>query len=385
MEPHRRRTEGTPRQSKKTEIPAAYKRFSQLVHFNTERRIPLFIVSRVFSLLSIMSAFALLLSALSFPELCSGERLSRMGDGLKEAKSPVCITSNLIDAQNSSSSSSDNSRYLAITQGVSLVLGLITTLSLMYGLRNRKLMRRQMDFIASMSHDLRTPLSVIGSAADNLAEGIVRSEHGVRDYGALIRTEGRRVSSMLEQILRFAAGKADYRTRNTQYIRIPDIIEDTLREAAASIEASGFYVEKRLDLDLPMFRADARDLSQCLLNFLSNGLKYGARSQWLRISTRPVETGRGTGVQITVEDRGFGIPSHELPYIFEPFYRGRDARSAQIRGTGLGLSLAQEAASRMGARITVESVPGEGSASTIHLPAAYMNSSTIPVEALVES
>ncbi|HJY08119.1 MAG TPA: sensor histidine kinase, partial [Bryobacteraceae bacterium] len=91
------------------------------------------------------------------------------------------------------------------------------------------------------------------------------------------------------------------------------------------------------------------------------------------------------GVQITVEDRGIGIPSAELKHIFEPFYRGQAARSAQIRGTGLGLSLAREAANSMGARITVESTVGKGSSFTLHIPAAYMNSSTVPVEALVES
>jgi signal transduction histidine kinase len=97
-----------------------------------------------------------------------------------------------------------------------------------------------------------------------------------------------------------------------------------------------------------------------------------------------VETGRGTGIQITVEDRGIGIPPNELSHIFEPFYRGHEARSAQIRGTGLGLSLAREAANSMGARITVKSTLGKGSAFTLHIPAAYMNSSTVPLEALVE-
>jgi signal transduction histidine kinase len=366
MEPHRHRTEGTPRQSKnKTILTKCHQSSSKRVHVNPKWRMLLLVVSRALRLFSVMCGSALLLFVLDLPELCSGEPLSGVAAGR-------CIFS-------------DDSWYLAINSGVSLVLALIAALSLVYGLRSRKLIRRQMEFLASMTHDLRTPLSVIGSAADNLAEGIVRSEHSVREYGSLIRTEGRRVSGMIEQILRFAAGKADYRARHVSFIRVVEVIEDTLREAAASIEASGFQVEKKIDLGLPMIRADARDLSQCLLNFVSNGLKYGAENQWLRISTRPVETGRGTGIQITVEDRGFGIPSDELPYIFEPFYRGRDARNAQIRGTGLGLSLAQEAAGRMGARITVESVRGQGSAFTLHLPAAYMNSSTIPVEALVGS
>jgi signal transduction histidine kinase len=276
-------------------------------------------------------------------------------------------------------------RYLGINLGVLLVLALAMATIIVYAFRAQNLLRLQMEFVASVSHDLRTPLSVIGSAADNLAEGVVRSDPSVREYGSLIRSECRRLAGMVEQTLRFAAGKADYRTRNIQFFRVADVIDDTLREAAAIIDASGFDIDKKIDPDLPMLRADARALSECLLNFISNALKYGGDRQWLGIRAQPVETGRGTSVQITVEDRGLGIPSDELPHIFDPFYRGRNARSAQISGTGLGLSLAQEAANSMGARITVESAPGEGSAFTIHFPAAYMNSSTIPVEALVES
>jgi signal transduction histidine kinase len=276
-------------------------------------------------------------------------------------------------------------RYLGINLGVLLALALAMATIIVYAFRAQNLLRLQMEFVASVSHDLRTPLSVIGSAADNLAEGVVRSDPSVREYGSLIRSECRRLAGMVEQTLRFAAGKADYRTRNIQFFRVADVIEDTLREAAAIIDASGFDIDKKIDPDLPMLRADARALSECLLNFISNALKYGGDRQWLGIRAQPVETGRGTSVQITVEDRGLGIPSDELPHIFDPFYRGRNARSAQISGTGLGLSLAQEAANSMGARITVESAPGEGSAFTIHFPAAYMNSSTIPVEALVES
>lgn len=276
-------------------------------------------------------------------------------------------------------------RYLAINFGVLLILALAMATIFVYAFRAQTLLRLQMEFVASVSHDLRTPLSVIGSAADNLAEGVVRSDHSVREYGSLIRSECRRLAGMVEQTLRFAAGKADYRTRNIQFLRVADAIDDTLREVAMIIEASGFNVEKRIDPALPMIRADARAFSECLLNFISNALKYGGENQWLGIRARPVETGHGTGVEITVEDRGLGIPSDELSHIFDPFYRGRIARSAQICGTGLGLSLAQEAAKRMGARISVESAPGEGSAFTLHFPAAYMNSSTVPVEALVES
>jgi signal transduction histidine kinase len=266
---------------------------------------------------------------------------------------------------------------------VVLALGMVTIV--VAALRAQNFLRLQMEFVAGVSHELRTPVSVISSAADNLAEGVVRSGRDVREYGSLILDECRRLSGLVEQTLRFAAGRANYRPRNLQFLNLAEVIGRTLSAVSAVIETNGFTVEKSLDSDLPVVRADPDALSECLSNLVSNAMKYGGDSKWLAIRARAVETGHGTGVEITIEDHGIGMPSDEISRIFSPFFRGRNARSAQIHGTGLGLSLAQEAASSMGGRISVKSTIGKGSSFTLHIPAAYMNSSTVPVEALVES
>jgi signal transduction histidine kinase len=274
------------------------------------------------------------------------------------------------------------SGWLALNFGVLIVLALALVTIVLSVLRAQRLLRLQMEFVAGISHELRTPLAVIGSAADNLAEGVIRTDSDVREYGALIRGECRRLSGLVEQILRFSASKADTRPCDIRFFRVSDVIHKVL--SAAAFDSDHFTVEKSLDPNLPLVRADPNLLSDCLLNLVSNAIKYGGERQWLAIRAHTVETGHGTGIQITVEDRGIGIPPNELSQIFEPFYRGCEARSAQIRGTGLGLSLAREAANSMGARITVKSTLGKGSAFTLHIPAAYMNSSTVPLEALVE-
>jgi signal transduction histidine kinase len=284
-----------------------------------------------------------------------------------------------------SAASEARRRWLIINFAVLIILalGLVTIVTSIW--RAQTFLRLQMEFVAGVSHELRTPLSVIGSAADNLAEGVVRSEKDVQEYGSLILSECRRLSGLVEQTLRFSASKADVRSREIQFFHITDVIDRALSAAVTATDGNSFSLEKIVDPDLPMVRADLNLLSECLLNLISNALKYGGDAQWLGIRAHTVETGHGTGVQITIEDRGIGIPCAELRHVFEPFYRGQTARSAQIRGTGLGLSLAREAANSMGARITVESTVGKGSAFTLHIPPAYMNSSTVPVEALVES
>jgi len=137
-------------------------------------------------------------------------------------------------------------RCLAINLGVLLVLGLGTALLVISALRAQTFLRLQMEFVASVSHELRTPLSVIGSAADNLAEGVVRSDQTVREYGSLIRGECRRLSQLVEQTLQFAAGKADYRPRNVEFLQVEDVVNQVLAEASAIINASSFTVEKYL-------------------------------------------------------------------------------------------------------------------------------------------
>lgn len=252
-------------------------------------------------------------------------------------------------------------------------------------LRLRNLLRTQMGFLASVSHELRTPLAVIGSAADNLAEGVVRSEQSVCEYGSLIRGECRRLAALVEQTLQFAAGKADYRTRNVEFLRVTDVIDKIVGEAKVMLAARGCTLERFTSTNLPIVRTDAGALSECLQNLLTNAIKYGGDGGWIGLYTEPVETGRGTGVRITIEDRGLGISTEDLSHVFEPFFRGKNVRDVEIAGTGLGLSLAREAAKSIGARITVESTLGKGSSFTLHIPAAYMNSAAIPVEALVES
>jgi signal transduction histidine kinase len=261
-------------------------------------------------------------------------------------------------------------RDLLLGFGVLLVLAASMALVLVWAQRIRRLAKMQMDFVTGVSHELRTPVSVISSAAENLADGVVEAKPQVKQYGTLIRNEAQRLAAMIEQVLLFAATRNDQRQYQPRPVPVAETIDSAMADLAHLTAAKGFTVEKEVAPGLPPVMADPKALGRCLQNLMTNALKYGAGGRWMAIRAQP-GSGPETGeVLITVQDRGQGIEPGEIPHIFEPFYRGNAARASQTHGTGLGLSLAKEAAEAMGGRLTVTSHLGEGSAFTLHFPAA---------------
>ena len=265
-------------------------------------------------------------------------------------------------------------RNLAVGLGILLVLGLTMGMILVSSNRAQRLAKLQMDFVAGVSHELKTPLAVIRSAADNLAAGVVDSPEKIREYGVLIRNHGRRLSMMVEQTLRFAASEADSVSYDLRPLAPAEAVQTALEETSAAIKEAGFTVDTQIEEDLPVVSADPRALGQILENLINNALKYGGKAKWMGVrasaSSSPNGSGDGLEVHFAIEDRGLGIERRDLAHIFDPFYRGRVAQDAQIQGAGLGLSLARDTAQAMGGGLTVTSALGKGSLFTLTLPAA---------------
>lgn len=232
--------------------------------------------------------------------------------------------------------------------------------------RSRRLAQQQMDFVAGVSHELRTPLSVIETAAYNLDKGIIRTETQTRAYGAMIGKEAARLKRMVEQMLEYAgveAGRVDYALETAD---INQIINDAVTSAGPLIAESGFTVDRKVDQELPPVLADPAALARALENLISNAVKYGGQDKWIGISA----VADPSFVTIEVSDHGEGIPSDEVGHIFEPFYRGSEAKSRQIRGNGLGLSIVKHIVGAHGGTIRVESAQNSGTKFILTLPAA---------------
>jgi signal transduction histidine kinase len=222
-----------------------------------------------------------------------------------------------------------------------------------------------MEFVATVSHELRTPLAVVRAAGDNLADGVIRDDDQVRKYGELVRSEGRRLTEMVEQILEFAGIHSGQRTLNIAPVRIDALMERVLQDCAPLIERAGLEVQVDIPPDLPPGAGDEPALRRVFQNLVGNAVKYGAGGGWIGIDARRF----GDEVSITISDRGIGIAPGDQERIFEPFYRAADVVDAQVQGAGLGLSLVQRIVRAHGGRAVVKSAKAAGSQFTIHLPA----------------
>jgi signal transduction histidine kinase len=261
---------------------------------------------------------------------------------------------------------------LGISFGMLALLGASVVLLIVSAHRATRAAQRQLDFVSSVTHEFRTPVAVICSAGDNLADGIVNTPQQIERYGKLLRREGNRLTEMVEQILEFAGARSRRKKYDFQIVSIPTLIETVLADCQPVIEEKGFTVEKQIAADLPEVSADRAALKQSIQNLVNNALKYSNGSRWIRISARQ-ERGR---VSISVEDKGFGIEPRERRQIFEPFYRGRQAVAEQIHGNGLGLSLVKQIIQAHGGEIRVKSENGKGSRFTIEIPAGLPKSAT---------
>jgi signal transduction histidine kinase len=219
-------------------------------------------------------------------------------------------------------------------------------------------------FVASVSHELKTPLTAIRMFAETLAMGRSRDEKTRSEYLETIVNESERLARLVDNVLDFSKieqGKKIYRLRPTQ---LQEVADSAVRAMRFPLAQQGFTLNFSTEEDMPELEADADAIQQAILNLLTNAMKYSGDSREIDLHL----AARNGDAVIEVIDRGLGLTQEEQKHIFEKFYRAPSHESRLIAGTGLGLTLVAHIAKAHHGRVEVESTTGAGSTFSIIIP-----------------
>jgi signal transduction histidine kinase len=245
---------------------------------------------------------------------------------------------------------------------VVIVAGSVITYRLMR--RESEITRLKADFVANVSHDLKTPLSVIRMYGETLEMGRV-SDAAQRDaYYRVITRESERLSRLIDNVLDFSRIEGGRRTYERALSAVEPVVRESLEPFAWQLAQGGFAVDVDVAPNLPDVRMDAAAVGQALSNLIDNAIKYSGDGKRLEV-TAAVTDG---ALHLAVTDDGIGIPAGEHTRIFEKFYRVGHSETQGRRGSGVGLALVRHVAQAHGGRVTVESRSGHGSRFTLVLP-----------------
>ena len=230
--------------------------------------------------------------------------------------------------------------------------------------RDLRLAEMRSQFVSSVTHELKTPLTAIRMSTETLRLDEEVDRQTRFEYLDTILHESERLSRLVHNVLDFGMIERGKKTYRFQPVRLEEVVEDAARAAQYPLAQAGFVLETVTEPGLPRVAADADALQQAILNLLTNAMKYSGNSR--RIGLRlDRENGHA---RIHVVDDGIGIAQEEQERIFERFYRAPTAGNQHIPGTGLGLTIVAHIAKAHGGGVEVTSRLGCGSSFTIRLP-----------------
>ncbi len=229
-----------------------------------------------------------------------------------------------------------------------------------------RLERIRKDFVANVSHELRTPLTAIRGYAETLLDGALEDEENNRKFLEVIRSHAIRLNNIASDLLVLSELESGQPAAAPEPVPIHAAIEAATHTVESEARVRGVSVQVG-DIGAERVIGHRIRLEQAFVNLLDNAVKFNRPGGEVRIEIGRTPEGKA---RITISDTGIGIPSEDLPRIFERFYRVDKARSREVGGTGLGLSIVKHVIERMNGCVTVESQLGKGSTFVVVLPLA---------------
>ncbi|MGE0043586.1 MAG: sensor histidine kinase [Vicinamibacterales bacterium] len=220
------------------------------------------------------------------------------------------------------------------------------------------------NFVAAVSHDLKTPLALIQLFAETLELGRVRNTERAVEYYRIINGEARKLTRLIDNILDFSKMEAGLRPYRTAPSDLGEIATHVLKEMDSQLTQSGFTVTANIEPGLPQVPVDGDAVEQAVENLLNNAMKYSGEARHIEVTVRR----EGHHACLSVTDHGIGIPRREQRRIFRKFYRVESGLGGGPQGCGLGLAIVDHTMRGHGGFVGVESEPDRGSTFTLHFP-----------------
>jgi signal transduction histidine kinase len=254
---------------------------------------------------------------------------------------------------------SSRTTWLIVLSAVVALMGVLFTLRALKA--SADLAEMQSEFVASATHELKTPLALFQLVAETLAKGRYQSEETIRAYGGMLAEQANLLERLIDNVL--AYGSLSHVTRRYQFapVRISELVESALERFDARLAATGREVKVDVSPDLPPIVADRASMLQVFDNVIDNAIKYSPQTEPLAVKAFV----RDGAVHVEVSDRGAGIPPNERQRVFQKFYRGQ---SAAAGGSGLGLAIARRVVRDHGGRIAIRDAVPRGTTVAISLP-----------------
>jgi signal transduction histidine kinase len=252
--------------------------------------------------------------------------------------------------------------YIFLLIVIGLALGLFFTMHIIN--KELALSKMKSDFISTVSHEFKSPLTSIRQMSEMLFNKRIKKESRKKEYYEIMLEQSERLSHLIDNILDFSKieeGKKVFRFEKADLTELINHVTSVFKKSVAN---DGFLVFSFIPQRLPELQVDKEAIQQVLYNLLDNAYKYSGDSRIIEVIAESI----GDSVTISVKDFGIGIPQEDQNKIFDHFYRGGNELTRSVKGSGIGLTIVKRIIEAHHGKVTLESIPGKGSTFQVTLP-----------------